>query len=241
MNAFVETLNLSPPDAEAALAPELVVKPAVTPGAWEPAIFAREQISSLVRRVFLQGFPHPMKHVVFTAVESDHNIAPICQKVGDALGAQVPGAICLVDAGPGSSRLTTACDHLGRLPSATVAKCVKDRTTRLSVNVWLLQAADFLSTREKECSASWLRHRLSELRREFDYTVIHAPAVATFSLTSLLAHLSDGVVLVLNAERTRRIAAQHARDVLHAAQARLIGTVLDQRQFPIPQAVYRRL
>lgn len=240
MNAFVGTLRLSSA-AENLLAPELVTKLPKTPSAFDPVAFAREQISSLVRRVFFPGWPRPSKHVVFTAVESDHDIAPICQKVAETITAQVPGTVCLVDADSRSFRLESCCKPYLVSSTAQDAQTLRGRASQLSANLWLLRAADFLTSHDKEFSAAWLRHRLSELRREFDYTVIHAPAAGAFSETGLLAHLADGVVLVLNAERTRRMTAQHARDVLHAADAKLLGAVLDQRQFPIPQTLYRRL
>jgi Mrp family chromosome partitioning ATPase len=242
MNALVETLRLSSTSAEMSLAPELVVRGKAATAPWDPAAFAREQLCSLVRRVFFPGWPRPAKQVVFAAVEAEFDIAHICQKVGETLAAQVPGTICLVDADSRSSRMEAAYGEFQLPPTRTEAtKHSKDRTTQLSEHLWFLRVASFITAGEKEFSAAWLRHRLSDLRREFDYTIIHAPAVGAFSETGLLAHLADGVVLVLNAERTRRIAAQHARDVLRAADARLIGAVLDQKRFPIPEAVYRRI
>jgi len=57
----------------------------------------------------------------------------------------------------------------------------------------------------------------------------------------LLGYLSDGVILVLEANSTRRAAAQRAVQVLHATNARLLGSVLSGRTFPIPEEIYRRL
>jgi hypothetical protein len=212
MNALAEILRPMSVPANSSVDSGLAAVPVPQSTAWDPATFAQEQISSLVRRVFFPGWPKPSKQVVFTAVDANHDVAHICRRVGETLASQV-----------------------------LAGQCLKDRATRISPNLWFLPAAAFVPEREKEFSAAWLRHRLGDLRREFDYSVVHAPAVTSFSETGLLAHLADGVVLVLNAHRTRRVAAQHARDVLLAASARLIGAVLDQKQFPIPASVYRRL
>jgi len=49
------------------------------------------------------------------------------------------------------------------------------------------------------------------------------------------------VVLVLEANATRRVAALSAKEALEAAGVRLLGTVLNDRTFPIPEKLYRKL
>jgi Mrp family chromosome partitioning ATPase len=97
--------------------------------------------------------------------------------------------------------------------------------------------------RENEAglSVEWLPGRLRELRLEFDYTILHGPPAALCSDATLLGYLSDGVVLVLEANSTRRAAAQRAVQMLQAANAKLLGSVLSKRTFPIPERIYRNL
>ena len=56
-----------------------------------------------------------------------------------------------------------------------------------------------------------------------------------------MAEAADGVVLVVTANRTRRAVALGAAQALLAAGARVLGTVLADRTFPIPETIYRRL
>jgi Mrp family chromosome partitioning ATPase len=46
---------------------------------------------------------------------------------------------------------------------------------------------------------------------------------------------------VVSAQRTRRAAARTIKQALEAAHARILGTVLSERTFPVPEALYRRL
>ena len=66
----------------------------------------------------------------------------------------------------------------------------------------------FLGEAGNSFPAAWVRSRLSELRHEFEYTVIHAAPAGLYSDTALLGQLSDGVILALEAHRTRRIVAR---------------------------------
>lgn len=85
------------------------------------------------------------------------------------------------------------------------------------------------------------RERLGELRTEFDYMVVHAPAAGVYSGTCLLGQASDGLVLIIEAGYTRRSTAQKTKERLHAANVKILGAVLNGRTFPIPESIYRRL
>jgi Mrp family chromosome partitioning ATPase len=56
-----------------------------------------------------------------------------------------------------------------------------------------------------------------------------------------MAQFADGIILVLSAKNTRRVTARKVAKTLDGAQARLLGTVLTDREFPIPERLYRRL
>jgi Mrp family chromosome partitioning ATPase len=53
--------------------------------------------------------------------------------------------------------------------------------------------------------------------------------------------VADGVVMVLQAEVTHREATRKTADAIRATGARVLGAVLNQRIYPIPQGIYDRL
>jgi len=86
-----------------------------------------------------------------------------------------------------------------------------------------------------------MRLRLSELRSEFDYLLIDAAAMSVSNDSVILGRSSDGVVLVLKANASRREWARRAVHELQTAKARVLGAVLNQRTFPIPEKIYKKL
>jgi Mrp family chromosome partitioning ATPase len=56
-----------------------------------------------------------------------------------------------------------------------------------------------------------------------------------------IARLADGIVLVLEANATRREAASKVTENLRAAQVKILGAVLNKRTYPIPESLYHRL
>jgi len=209
---------------------------------WDLESFAEEQIRGLVRQVFLPGWPKPARQVVFSSVDPETDISSICMQVGLALSAQVPGTCCLVEANLSGHGLGQALEKngLGLVPEQE-RSATRESSRRLSNELWLVPRDVFLNENKNGWSGPWLRDRLAELRQRFDYTVLYGPPAGTRSEAALLASLCDGMVLVLEANATRRVAAQKVKERLHSANARLLGAILSERTFPIPEAIYRRL
>jgi len=201
--------------------------------------FADEQIRGLVRQLFAPGWPKPCRQVVFSPVDATAEVAAICNRVGEILAEEVSAAICVVDAtrhparGDARASQASACEkHFGAL---------RDLSQQVSDNLWLMPNDVFFMGNESGPSAAWLRARLAELRLEFDFTVLHGPVAGAGNEAALLGATCDGVVLVLQANHTRRATAQRVKENLHSANVRLLGAVLSERTFPIPSAIYRWL
>jgi Mrp family chromosome partitioning ATPase len=108
-------------------------------------------------------------------------------------------------------------------------------------NLWLLSAGDLAPESAGLLNSEALKMRVQELRAEFDYVLIDAPALNLYSDAIALGRTADGVVVVLQADATRRESALKGLQSLRDAQIQILGAVLNRRTFPIPEFVYRRL
>ena len=86
-----------------------------------------------------------------------------------------------------------------------------------------------------------MRARAAELRKEFDFVIVDAPPMARYADAIALGKLSDGVVMVIEAESTRREAARVAVGNLRSSGIPVLGAVLNKRTFPIPERIYHKL
>ena len=87
-------------------------------------------------------------------------------------------------------------------------------------------------------SAPGLRTALEGLRAKYDWVIVDAPPATVYSDAGILAPLVEGVVLVVEAEKTRWQVAEQAKRTLEESGARLLGAVLSRRRFHIPKALY---
>ena len=238
MSAAFQTIDLTGTAERMKSGPELLrnLRPA---GGWSPQSFARAQIRGLVRQVFFSNAARPVRQVVFSAVDSEADIRSMCRQVGEALAADSPGSIAVAGWLPlGSQDAET-------YPAAMTEHAAKDENsplrqagTRVRSNLWLVPAAGVCGD---AVTTALLRSHLWELRREFEHSIVVGPAAGVSNDATAMAQLADGVILVLSAHHTRRATARQIKATLEGAQARILGTVLSDRVFPIPEGIYRRL
>ena len=71
---------------------------------------------------------------------------------------------------------------------------------------------------------------LEMLRGKADYVLIDTPPIIAVTDAAVLASRVDGVLLVVNAGKTKRELAIKARDMLKQVNANVIGVVLNNAQ-----------
>lgn len=86
-----------------------------------------------------------------------------------------------------------------------------------------------------------LDKRLNDLRASGDTVILHTENLLHYPEVLSLADHLDGVALIVRASHTRRAAIEAVRTQLTAAEIPLLGAVLVDRTFPIPEKLYRLL
>ena len=82
---------------------------------------------------------------------------------------------------------------------------------------------------------------LDAARPRYDWIVIDGPPVLESPDAAMLAAVADGVVLVVQAGRTKRPVLTRSVDLLRKAGGRVLGIVLNRRRLEIPEFIYRRI
>jgi capsular exopolysaccharide synthesis family protein len=208
-------------------------------------ILNQEKIK-LVQNVFRvngMGGPHV---VVFAGVEHGNGCSTICTRAAETLSVQNPGSVCVVDANLRSPALHRyfGVDNLrGFTDMVLLSGPIQDFAQRVAgeKNLWLLTCGFHTLDPQAVLTSDRLRSRITELRGVFDYVLIDAPPANLYTDAALLGQLADGLILVVEAESTRRETTQKSKEGLESANVKLLGAVLNKRRFPIPESLYRKL
>ena len=206
---------------------------------------AREESLKLVQRLFLgQGAQRP-RAVVFAGIDRGNGCSRLCGETARALAENITGSVCLVDANlraPSLPQFFGVTNHWGLTDALLKEGSIRSFAKQVQRdNLWLLSCGSLAEDSPNLLNSEYLRVRLAELRKEFDYILIDVPPINQYSDALALGQITDGLVLVVEANSTRKESALKAIESLRGARVDILGAVLNKRTLPIPESLYRRL
>jgi Mrp family chromosome partitioning ATPase len=86
-----------------------------------------------------------------------------------------------------------------------------------------------------------LREVYRRVRDQFELIVVDCPPIGEDAYSRLLPDATDGVILVVQAEKTRPAVIARAKDLVHQAGGQVLGAVLNRRTNYIPDFLYKLL
>jgi Mrp family chromosome partitioning ATPase len=208
------------------------------------AIALEEEIK-LVQRVFPETDRSSPRVALFAGLEKDDGCASICARTARMLATRSDGEVCVVDANFQSPSLHHhfGLDNRNGLAEAVlgyrlVKECAEKRPER---NLWVMPSGRAVAQMNFPEVSERMKLTLAELRDAFRYVVVHSSPFRQGTVSNFLSCWTDGVVLVVEANSTLRDTARRVKENLAAANVSVLGVVLNNRTFPIPEALYRRL
>jgi hypothetical protein len=198
-----------------------------------------QQMRLLVQRVFLSMNGSAARQVVFFGVDGASNSSRVCAAAGRMLSYATSKRVCLVEGNVRSSRLYSTLGiegvpRLMRRDGAGGEMCLE-----VGANLWLAKLAGLSGKQGEFPSIEEMRRFFRALEEQFDYVLIDAPDANATDDALVLSSIADGSILVVEAHHTRKLNARIAKEKCDAAGVTLLGTVLDNRTFPIPERLYR--
>jgi len=190
-----------------------------------------EQIHMLIQQLFFQPESAPVRNVGFTPAEDWPQGGRLCLEIGRVLAEESKYEVGLIDA---TADPTPLQEHL-QVTTPTDAKV----TWQVSQRLWLVPRLSWWPEAGFQPMTDQNLERLREIMTEFDFAIICCAPISW--LAARVGQNCDGLVLVLTANRTRRLVAAKIKDRLDKIHVPLLGTVLADRRFPVPNGLYRSL
>jgi Mrp family chromosome partitioning ATPase len=198
----------------------------------------------LIERVFLAG-PEKRRTIVFTGVDRQSGCTSIVTRAARRLASEAGTSVCMVDANVRRPALHASFDL--DLAPGLIHALTSDAPIRTFLqevphkSVYMLAAGGAIADSRRLLSSDRLATRIAELQETFDYVLFDTPAIEEGPDATLVARHTQGAVLVIAANKTKRTNAQDATFLLDEAEIPIIGAILNQRQYPIPDQIYRWL
>ncbi len=198
-------------------------------------IFASRQIQSLVQYLFFRDDSRKIRHVAFSALDSRTDLHRLCRNIGETLAKETSSNIVILRSAP---QTLHEVNRISEQMKRDDLKPLQKIATRIAENLWILGA---LARDPHESSTSGLLSYLGEVRREFEYSIVEESLVDPSNPSMAVERLIDGVVFVISARHTKRAVARTVKERLERAKVNILGTIVVDRTFPIPDSIYRRL
>jgi capsular exopolysaccharide synthesis family protein len=88
-------------------------------------------------------------------------------------------------------------------------------------------------------STDTIKPIINKLKSHADWVLFDSPPIHKYSDAAILANEVDGVIMVVQAEKTKWEVAQSARDNITKGNAQILGAILNKKQFHIPNLIYK--
>jgi Mrp family chromosome partitioning ATPase len=240
-------LNATPSLARPA--PPLHGRPAAESvfSAMPPRVRARNDtvqrnLSGLVERVFLPVSGEPTRSLAFVSIGKDADSGPLAAAAAEMLAERTSRTVCVVDAhfrAPSLHRRFELANAGGFAEALASDTPLDEAARRLQRNLWVIPAG--VASAPPLFSTAAARQRISQLVAQFDHVIFDVDPVPPGGDIAALLRLLGGVIVVIAADSTRRETARRAKQTLTESGITVIGAVLTNRRFPIPDALFRLL
>ncbi len=205
----------------------------------------REEYEKLKVMLTLEAARSELKSVMLVSALPGEGVSTVTLGLAAALADVGRQGVLLIDLNPVNPVLA---DRLGLDPDVGLGELLaKDATRGEAVvessipHLFLLGRGRATADLSQSGSLALFEELVKGMRSDFDQLIIDGGALAGSSDSLLVASKVDGVILVVQAERTGSDAVREASNQLRMAGANLLGAVLNRRREYLPRFLARKL
>ena len=202
------------------------------------------EILGLVHGLFRESGTNVPRTALFASADASGLTSAVSVRAAKALASLDIGTVCIVDANvssPSMHRLFGVPQGPGVADPLAAGGTFRSLTREVEPGLWVLPAGSPTTIGAFALAPERLKAIARDLRHSFEWVLADIGPIGAAGAGPEIATSGDGVVLVVAANTTRRAVALKIKDEIVAAGGRVLGAVLTDRTFPIPEAIYRRL
>ncbi|MDR3553970.1 MAG: CpsD/CapB family tyrosine-protein kinase [Syntrophobacteraceae bacterium] len=212
---------------------------------FEPAGLGLEDEMLSLYKVIETLLPHHKSKIVqFISASEGEGSSTICREFAKVVADLIGHSVLLLDA----DRLNHSQDRFFDIQSGRDwvdalrnGRDIEGSWQRAGQSKLYVSGCSNSSVSTPEIFNSSFERMCEKLRTRFDLVLIDTAPLAHSPDGLAIASKVDGVVLVVEAEKSRWQTVRRMRDSIFRVEGNILGVVLNKRRFYIPQSIYRRL
>ena len=199
---------------------------------------AEEEYQKLRANLLTALGPSSMRTILVAAPRHREGATTVALGLATTLSKDRDARVLLVEANlrtPALQRSLPTAAEAGLVDFLQGRQPVESIVTRVdSTNFSVVSAGRITNGAAQTLDFELLGEMLARLRPEYDFVVLDSPPVNQYADASVLASKVDGVILVIEADRTPLAEAEAAKRQLERVGARILGVVLNRKRSYIP-------
>ncbi len=197
----------------------------------------------LSSRIYLLIKEKKLKTLLITDAEGSEDTAAVIANLGICMARNANHKVIIIDAGlksPSLSRLFKVSGNQG-LADVLAGKLSLDEAIRDvgGSNLHVLPAGKTLPLPDDILESSAMADIIQTARERYDIVFLACADFKNFTDGVTLSTFADGVILVVNEGKTNRQVVRWAIEPLEQKKANIIGAILNNRRYVIPQIIYK--
>lgn len=213
---------------------------------FDPKALITEQYKILRTNVLSLSKRKPLKVIVITSSlhSEGKTLTALNLAMTLAQSTQKP-KVLVIDADLRRSRVAK---YLGVNPKAGLTEILMEKVEMSDVlfnidveNLTFIAAGSVPSNPVELLSSDRMNRLLTVMKTKFDHIIIDTPPVISVTDAGIIGAQADGVIMVIQAGRTQRGIVKRATELLHQAHSKILGHVLTNIEYHLPEYIYRYL
>jgi capsular exopolysaccharide synthesis family protein len=205
----------------------------------------REEYEKLKVMLTLEAARSELKSVMLVSALAGEGVSTVTLGLAAAMAEVARQGVLVVDLNSAKPALA---GRLGLRPGVGLGELlVKDATRAEAIvesqipHLFVLGRGRASADLSQPSSLTLFEELVRGMRSDFDHLIIDGGSLATSPDSLLVASKVDGVILIVQAERTGAETVREASSQLRMAGANLLGVVLNRRREYLPKFIARNL
>ncbi len=201
-----------------------------------------KELSKVEGNIVIESDNKEVKTILVTSCTAGEGKTTAAISMAYSLATQVKSKVLLIDGNLSSSKIHTYF-NINPSPGLTTflsnAATYKDILHKTEFELLaVVPSGTEASSNLGLLEARKLKEKLDLFKRGFDYIVFDSSSILETSDVTVIARYFDGIILVIECEKTRWEVVQSAKERIISSGGVFLGTVLNKRKYYIPRTLY---
>ncbi len=203
------------------------------------------ELSALESNILSAAKGNPVKTLFVTSSRQGEGKTTAALAMAYALATRAAGRVALVDGNLGNPTLHE-CFQVGDSPGLLDYLVSRAEITEIVVDteysrLAIIPLGGAVTNVAGAFAPQVFKGKLDALASQYDYVVIDGDSVLSSSNAAIMAQHFDGVLLVIECEKTKWQVLQLAREKVEGVGGNVLGVVLNKRHHYIPRGLYGKV